>query len=206
MAGGTPHRLLAEGVRRPLLIGGLLLVVLAAAWGLLSVTKPAWFLRAVYPLSHTAALRAAAQKNALDPALVAAIIYQESRFRDGVSSHQGAVGLMQVLPSTARDIARKTGGTTFVASDLVDARVNILYGCYYLRQLLDHYHGSVTMAVAAYNAGQSNVDAWLTTTGGKLTPQAIPFSETRDYVTRVLSLRKLYRRAYGAQLGPAPGG
>ena len=62
------------------------------------------------------------------------------------------------------------------------------------------------MAVAAYNAGQSNVDAWLTTTGGKLTPRAIPFSETRDYVTRVLALRKLYRRAYGARLGPAPGG
>lgn len=194
----------ASRLRRSLLIGGLVLVALAAAWGLLSATKPGWFLRAVYPLSHTDAIRAAARKNALDPALVAAIIYEESRFRDNVSSHQGAVGLMQVLPSTAQDIARTTGGTAFVASDLLSPRVNILYGCYYLRQLLDHYHGSVTMAVAAYNAGQSNVDAWLTTGGGKLTPQDIPFTETRDYVTRVLTLRKLYRRAYGAQLGPGP--
>ena len=193
-------------MRRGLLFGGLVLVVLALAWGALSLTKPGWFLRGVYPLSHVDAIRAAARKNRLDPALVAAVIYQESRFRDHVSSHQGAVGLMQVLPSTARDIARTTGGTGFVESDLTVARVNILYGCYYLRQLLDHYHGSTTAAIAAYNAGESNVDAWLSTTGGKLTPQVIPFSETRDYVEQVLKLRRLYRRAYGAQLGPARGG
>ena len=193
-------------MRRRLTIGGLVVVALAVVWGLLVTTKPAPFLRAVYPLSHADAILAAARKNRLDPALVAAVIYEESRFRDDVSSHQGAVGLMQVLPSTARDIARTTGGTGFVASDLTDARVNILYGCYYLRQLLDHYHGSEAAAVAAYNAGQSNVDAWLTTTGGKLAPQAIPFSETRDYVTHVLALQKLYRKAYGAQLGAAGGG
>jgi soluble lytic murein transglycosylase len=189
-----------------LVIGGLVLVALAVVWGLLWLTKPGPFLRAVYPLSHVDAIRAAARENRLDPALVAAIIYEESRFRDDVSSHQGAIGLMQVLPSTAEDIAHKTGGTDFVVSDLTDPRVNILYGCYYLRQLLDHYHGSEAAAVAAYNAGQSNVDAWLTTTGGKLSAQAIPFSETRDYVTNVLALQKLYRRAYGAQLGPARGG
>jgi len=193
-------------VRRGLLIGGLVLVALAVAWGVLSLSKPAWFLRGVYPLSHVAAIRAAAQKNHLDPALVAAVIYEESRFRDDVSSHQGAIGLMQVMPATAQDIARKTGGTTFVVTDLTDARVNVLYGCYYLRQLLDHYHGSVTAAIAAYNAGEGNVDAWLSTVGGKLTPQAIPFSETRDYVEHMLNLRKVYRRAYGAQLGPAHGG
>ncbi|MGD0996980.1 MAG: lytic transglycosylase domain-containing protein [Thermoleophilia bacterium] len=193
-------------MRRRLVIGGLVLVALAVVWGLLWLTKPGPFLRAVYPLSHVDAIRAAARENRLDPALVAAIIYEESRFRDDVSSHQGAIGLMQVLPSTAEDIAHKTGGTDFVVSDLTDPRVNILYGCYYLRQLLDHYHGSEAAAVAAYNAGQSNVDAWLTTTGGKLSAQAIPFSETRDYVTHVLALQKLYRRAYGAQLGPARGG
>ena len=193
-------------MRRWLVIGGLVLVALAVVWGLLLLTKPGAFLRAVYPLSHADAIRAAARKNRLDPALVAAVIYEESRFRDDVSSHQGAVGLMQVLPSTAQDIARKTGGTDFVAGDLTDSRVNILYGCYYLRQLLDHYHGSEAAAVAAYNAGQSNVDAWLTTTGGKLAPQDIPFSETRDYVTHVLALQKLYRKAYGAQLGSAGGG
>lgn len=193
-------------MRRLLVIGGLVLVALAVTWSLVSLTKPGWYLRVVYPLSHADAIRAAARKNQLDPALVAAVIYEESRFRDDVSSHQGAVGLMQVLPSTAEDIARTTGGTGFVVTDLTDARVNILYGCYYLRQLLDHYDGSETAAVAAYNAGRSNVDAWLTTTGGKLTTQAIPFSETRGYVVQVLALQKLYRRAYGATLGAAPGG
>jgi len=192
-------------VRRRLLIGALVLAALALAWGVLSLTKPAWFLRVVYPLAHTDAIRAAARKNHLDPALVAAVIYEESRFRDSVSSHQGAIGLMQVLPSTAQDIARTTGGTGFVVTDLTHPRVNILYGCYYLRQLLDHYGGSESAAVAAYNAGQSNVDAWLSTSGGKLTPQAIPFSETRDYVVHVMALQKLYRKAYGKELGPADG-
>ena len=192
-------------MRRRLLIGALVLAALALAWGVLSLTKPAWFLRVVYPLAHTDAIRAAARKNHLDPALVAAVIYEESRFRDSVSSHQGAIGLMQVLPSTAQDIARTTGGTGFVVTDLTHPRVNILYGCYYLRQLLDHYGGSESAAVAAYNAGQSNVDAWLSTSGGKLTPQAIPFSETRDYVVHVMALQKLYRKAYGKELGPADG-
>ena len=97
-------------MRRGLLIGGLVLAALALAWGVLSLAKPAWFLRGVYPLSHVAAIRAAARKNDLDPALVAAVIYEESHFHDHVSSHQGAVGLMQVMPSTAQDIARSTGG------------------------------------------------------------------------------------------------
>jgi len=187
-------------VRRFLLFAGLTLVVLVGAWGVLQATKPAWYLRLVYPLTHDGAINVAAAKNDLDPALVAAIIYQESKFRDDVSSHQGAVGLMQVLPSTAQEIARKTGGTQFVIGDLTDARVNILYGCYYLRQLLDKYDGDAVAAVAAYNAGQGNVDAWLSTSGGKLRVEDIPFTETRQYVADVLELRKLYRRAYGDRL------
>jgi peptidoglycan lytic transglycosylase len=190
-------------VRRALVIAGLVAVALAAVWGVLQVTKPAWYLRVVYPLRHADAIRAAAHKNRLDPALVAAIIYEESRFHDDVSSHQGAVGLMQVLPSTALEIARKTGGTAFVTSDLTNPDVNILYGCYYLRQLLDQYGGSNMAAIAAYNAGQGNVDAWLSTTGGTLKLEDIPFSETRQYVRDVLATRKVYRRAYGDQLGSA---
>jgi len=193
-------------VRRSLLIVGLALAALALAWGVLSVARPAWYLRAVYPLAHADAIRAAAARNRLDPALVAAVIYEESRFRDDVSSHQGAVGLMQVLPSTAQEIARKTGGTDFVVTDLTDPRVNVLYGCYYLRELLDRYGGDKVAAIAANNAGESNGDAWLSVAGGKLTTADIPFSETRDYVAAVLRLQRTYRRAWGASLGPAPGG
>ena len=69
---------------------------------------------------------------------------------------------MQVLPSTAEEIARKSGGITFVPSDLDTPRVNILYGCFYLRRLLDRFHGSRVEALAAYNAGETNVaSGWL---------------------------------------------
>jgi len=188
-------------VRRLVLIAGLVLVALAAGWAIVQATKPVWYLRIAYPLAHADAIRGAAAKNRLDPALVAAVIYEESRFRDDVSSHQGAVGLMQVLPSTAREIARQTGGTAFETGDLTDPRVNILYGSYYLRELLDHYDGRDVPAIAAYNAGVGNVDAWLSTEGGKLSVNAIPFSETRSYVSDVLRTRRLYRKAYGSQLG-----
>ena len=191
-------------MRRAVVIAGLVLVALGAAWGVLQLTKPTWYLRIAYPLAHAGAIRAAAHKNDLDPALVAAIIYEESRFHDDVSSHQGAVGLMQVLPSTAQEIARKTGGSAFVTSDLTNPDVNILYGCYYLRELLDLYGGSRVAAIAAYNAGQGNVDAWLSTNGGNLTIGAIPFTETRQYVRDVLDLKDLYRRAYGPRLGAEP--
>ena len=191
-------------MRRAVVIAVLALLAVGAAWVMLGLIKPGWYLRAVYPLSHTAAIDAAARKNALDPALVAAIVYEESRFHDDVSSHQGAVGLMQVMPATAHEIARKTGGVAFVTSDLTDPSVNILYGCYYLRQLLDLYHGSKVAAIAAYNAGQGNVDAWLSTSGGTLRIGDIRFTETRQYVRDVLNLTKLYRRAYGARLGSAP--
>ena len=187
-------------MRRFVLVAGLTLVAVVAVYGLLQATKPAWYLRLRYPLAHDQAINAAAARNRLDPALVAAVIYRESKFRRDVSSHQGAVGLMQVLPSTAQEIARKTGGTQFVIGDLTDPQVNILYGSYYLRQLLDKYDGDLVAAVAAYNAGEGNVDAWLSTGGGKLRLSDIPFTETRQYVADVLQLRQLYRRAYGDRL------
>jgi soluble lytic murein transglycosylase len=194
---------------RRLVLFALLVVVLVAgllgAWATLSHWYRAWMPaglgRMAFPLRHTADLRAAAGRNQLDPALVAAVIYAESRFDDHVESRQGAVGLMQVLPSTAEEIARQSGGLTFTASDLDTPRVNILYGCYYLRRLLDRFGGSTVEALAAYNAGAANVEAWVGSAGGELTVAQIPFVETRAYVSRVLELRHIYRHAYGAVLG-----
>ena len=154
-----------------------------------------------FPLRHVADVRAAAERNHLDPALVAAVIYVESRFDDSVESRSGAVGLMQVLPSTAEEIARKSGGSAFVPSDLNTPRVNILYGCFYLRRLLDSYHGSLVEALAAYNAGEAHVSEWLRAAGGTLTITGIPYPETRLYVQKVLAVRTIYRHIYGAQLG-----
>ena len=95
----------------------------------------------------------------LDPALLAAVIYQESKFDAQARSDRGAIGLMQLLPDTAKGIAERTGGSRFRVDDLYDPEINVRYGAWYLRHLLDKY-GSERIALAAYNAGQANVDGW----------------------------------------------
>ena len=110
---------------------------------------------------------------------------------------------MQVMPQTAEFLARRSGATNFTTADLGTPQVNIAYGSYYLRYLLNEYHGSITLALAAYNGGESNVDRWIAEAhadGHTLTVNDIPFPETRAYVTRVLSAEGEYRSKYAAQL------
>jgi soluble lytic murein transglycosylase len=155
------------------------------------------------PLDHQDIIRRQAADKQLDPALVAAVIYQESKFRDRTSS-AGAKGLMQLMPSTARFIAHKSGGTEFQVADLGTPQVNIAYGTWYLRYLIAHYKGNTTLGVAAYNAGLDNVDRWVKRVGGPGNFDAgrnIPFPETRHYVLSVLSHRDQYRRTYAKELG-----
>ena len=189
-----------------LLIAGLGAVALRLAPALTDSAAPAWYARAVYPLEHGAAIRAAARKNHVDPALVAAVIYVESGFDEHARSAQGAVGLMQVLPATAQEIARRTGGSAFSTADLEDPKVNVRYGTYYLRTALDQFDGDTLSAVAAYNAGGGAVGKWTATAeaeGRPLRVADIPYAETRAYVSEVLRVRKLYRENYGEQLtGP----
>jgi soluble lytic murein transglycosylase len=132
------------------------------------------------------------------------VIYVESRFRDQ-TSHAGAKGLMQILPSTAHDIARKSGGIRFTEGDLATPQVNIAYGSWYLRYLLRRYEGNEILALAAYNGGETNVDHWRATAAAKGesfdVASHIPFPETRDYVERVLNARERYRKEYGRELG-----
>src|SRR3954462_14338945 len=137
------------------------------------------------PLRHEDVIRQQAASKGLDPALVAAVIYAESHFVDQ-TSHAGARGLMQITPQTAHAIAQRTGGTAFTEADLATPQVNIAYGTWYLRHLLDQYDGDEVAALAAYNAGIGNVDRWRASAGGSLTVSAIPFGETRAYVERVL--------------------
>jgi soluble lytic murein transglycosylase len=156
------------------------------------------------PLRHEDIIRQQAREKGLDPSLIAAVIYAESHFRDGQTSPAGALGLMQLTPATAHYIARKSGGTQFVVDDLATPQVNISYGAYYLRYLLRRYDGNEDLALAAYNAGEGNVDKWIARArahGRALTIAAIPYGETRAYVQRVESVRRDYRKAYAAQLG-----
>jgi soluble lytic murein transglycosylase len=156
------------------------------------------------PLRHEDIIRQQAADKHLDPALIAGVIYTESRFRDQ-TSHAGAKGLMQLLPSTADDIARKSGGTAFVQGDLADPQVNISYGSFYLRYLLRRYGGSVVLAVAAYNAGEGKVDEWIFAARHRGEDfdhtRHIPFPETRHYVQQVLEMRGKYRSKYRRELG-----
>ncbi|HSD79708.1 MAG TPA: lytic transglycosylase domain-containing protein [Solirubrobacteraceae bacterium] len=156
------------------------------------------------PLRHEDIIRQQARDKDLDPALIAGVIYAESKFRDGQVSSAGAQGLMQLTPGTAKDIARKSGGTAFRLDDLDTPQVNISYGAYYLRYLLDRYGGNEAFALAAYNAGEGNVDRWIALARARdeaLTVDAIPFGETRAYVRRVEDARRQYRRSYRSELG-----
>jgi soluble lytic murein transglycosylase len=155
------------------------------------------------PLQYQDIIRQEAAGKHLDSALVAAVIYAESKF-DPRTSRAGAEGLMQLLPQTAAYLAKRSGGTGFSPADLATPRVNIAYGSYYLRYLMDHYNGQVMPALAAYNAGITNVDRWVQAAGGgphTFTVEDIPYPETRAYVERVLRAQRDYRQTYPKQLG-----
>ena len=168
-------------------------LVAAVAFAYLETANPGWWVRIRYPLKYQAIVRAHARNYQLDPTLLAAVIYQESKFRPNVKSTSGAIGLMQLLPDTAKGIAVHTGGSQFKVIDLYNPELNVRYGCWYLRHLLDKY-GDERTALAAYNAGQENVDEW------RRQGRGIVFSETRHYVDRVEHLKTLYRRGYGGEL------
>jgi len=168
-----------------------------AAW--LVTAQPPWYLRLRYPLRYQAIVEGHARNYRLDPALLAAVIFTESKFHADARSDSGAVGLMQLLPDTAKGIAVHTGGSKFRVSDLTNPEINVRYGSWYLRHLLDKY-GDERTALAAYNAGQENVDRWRSHG-----IEGIPFSETRHYVARVEHLKVLYRKAYPSQLRASGG-
>ena len=188
--------------RRLTLAAGLAVVVVAV----LSLAKPAdHAVREItLPLRHDDVIRQQAADKNVDAALIAGVIYVESRFRDQ-TSHAGAKGLMQLMPETADYIARKSGGTRFERADLATPQINIAYGTWYLRYLLDKYDGNTILTLAAYNAGEGKVDEWrreATVRGERFRVAShVPFQETREYVQRVLDARRDYRENYAAELG-----
>ena len=155
------------------------------------------------PLGDVAVIREQAAAKHLDPSLIAAVIYAETKFEARTSS-AGALGLMQILPETAHFIAHVSGGVRFTTSDLATPSINIAYGSWYLRYLLDHYGGDEMLAVAAYNAGFANVDEWVAKARAqnrRVGLTDIPFPETQAYVQRVMWAQAEYRARYAGQLG-----
>jgi soluble lytic murein transglycosylase len=166
-----------------------LVLAVAVGFAIFWNHQPRWFERVRYPLHYEQIVRGHAKNYDLDPALVAAVIYQESKFNANAKSSSGAIGLMQLTPQTAEGIAIRTGGTRFRLADLYNPEINVRYGSWYLRHLLDKY-GDERDALAAYNAGQKNVDDW------RAEGKGIQFPETRAYVKRVEHLKHVYARAY----------
>jgi soluble lytic murein transglycosylase len=192
-------------LRRRRSVFALALAVLAIGLVVAAVTGPVekGIREITLPLRHEDIIRQQARDKDLDPALIAAVIYQESKFQDRTSP-AGALGLMQLLPDTAHYIARKSGGTQFTTEDLSTPQINIAYGSWYLRYLIDHYDGEKTLAIAAYNAGETNVDEWVERAGGAHEfdrTEHIPFPETRHYVGSVLERQEQYRERYPRELG-----
>jgi peptidoglycan lytic transglycosylase len=183
---------------RALVIGGTLIVVALGAFLLVNSDRFQRTLEEVtLPLQHEDIIRQQAAEKDVPADLIAAVIYAESKFRDQTSS-AGARGLMQLTPATAQHIANVSHGINFRVDDLSNPDVNIRYGTFYLHYLIQKFGDNEIAALAAYNAGETNVAAW---GGSSLRLDDIPFPETRDYVENVLEKRDEYARHYRHELG-----
>ena len=151
--------------------------------------------RVTHPLKYEETIRTAAAEYGVEPSLVAAVIRTESRFNPEVESPQGAYGLMQIRPETARFISERSG----IGGDYRYPKTNIRTGTWYLGYLQQRYGGDERLVLAAYNSGESQVDAWISDEGFDVADD-IPFKETRDYVEDVLKARDTYAELYGKNL------
>jgi soluble lytic murein transglycosylase len=155
------------------------------------------------PLEYAPIIRQQAAEKKVDAALIAAVIDTETGF-DARTSPTGAEGLMQIEPETAEFLARRSGGTAFNVADLGQPQVNIEYGTYYLRYLLENYGGDETAALSAYNGGQTNTNLWILQAhehGHAFGLSDIPYPQTRAYVETVEKRQADYRANYPQELG-----
>jgi len=160
---------------------------------------PAVYWRLLFPQPYWGELVADAGANGLDPYLVASLIRQESEFNAGAVSPANAYGLMQLLPSVGKAMAKKRGIKRFDTSQLLNPSTNLELGTMNLKQVLDRFGGQVEYALAAYNAGDTPARQWLSSNDYKDVPEfveSIPYSETRDYVQAILRNREMYRNLY----------
>ena len=170
---------------------------------------PLAYWRILFPKAWWETIKTESEKNNLDPYFVASLIRQESEFNPSVVSYANAWGLMQLLPSTGKQMAREEGMTHFQTFQLLDPETNIRLGTRYLRQMLDKVGGVPEYAMAAYNAGDSRVTDWQSAgpySGMDEFIESIPFTQTREYVEAILRNEETYRAidAAAAAEGKAP--
>ncbi len=154
----------------------------------------------LYPYPYKEITESYAAAYRVDSSLVASVIMNESKFKNDVHSHRGAIGLMQLMPETARWIAGQLEDPDFSLEKLHEPDTNIRYGTWYLSSLKKEFAGNEVLMLAAYNAGRGNVHEWMDTYGWSLDFSAvdeIPYDETRAYVASVLKNKKKYEALYG---------
>lgn len=174
-------------------------LIIVLIFGLVSFAfafAPSLLFKSMYPLRYEDEITASAATHGVDPYLVAAVIRSESSWDPEASSHQGARGLMQLMPETAQDMVAKglVDGKRYSYENLEDPTINIEYGCAYLSYLLTYFNGATDRAIAAYNAGMGNVDGWAKQ--DKLLHNAITFPETQAYLVRVNMVKARYQELY----------
>jgi soluble lytic murein transglycosylase len=163
---------------------------------------PTIYWKLLFPQPYWADLVANAEKNGLDPYLVASLIRQESEFNAGVVSHANAYGLMQLLPSVGKSMAKREGIRGFNANELLNPAVNLQLGTANLKQVLDRFGGQTEYALAAYNAGDVPVRQWMESGSYQDIPEfveSIPYTETREYVQAIMRNREIYRMLYASR-------
>jgi soluble lytic murein transglycosylase len=170
-------------------------VLLLAAVAFLFLRGPEAWQRRYYQLEYREEILASANRHRVNPYLVAAVIEAESDWRADAQSAVGARGLMQVMPSTAEELARRSrvDGERFPPESLSDPAVNIEYGAAYLRYLVERYH-EIERALAAYNAGLAKVDSWIE--GGGDIRERIEFPATKHFVLKVSRAKDRYEALY----------
>ncbi|HZU11017.1 MAG TPA: transglycosylase SLT domain-containing protein, partial [Pseudacidobacterium sp.] len=167
---------------------------------------PMEYWRILFPQAYWSTIKAESEKNRLDPYMVASLIRQESEFNPNAISRANAYGLMQLLPSVGRSMAKEEGIRHFSTNDLLDPVTNIRLGTRYLRQTLDKFNNQPEYTFAAYNAGDNRVTDWQSIgsyTGIDEFVESIPFTETREYVQAILRNEEIYRELDHAQTAQA---
>jgi soluble lytic murein transglycosylase len=160
---------------------------------------PKMFADEVYPLKYAGFIRTYSEKYGVDPALVAAVIFQESRFNPKAVSPVGAKGLMQFMPGTAATMAKETG--RWPNYDIFDPETSVDFGAAHIRDLLRKYNGSIEQALVGYNAGTGTADSWIKRNIFEKIIHSNSSGETVNYVRKVTNYQNIYRTMYPRELG-----
>ena len=185
--------------RARILVKSTLFIIGAGLLLLLALGQVPIFQKIIYPYPHRIVIEKYASLYGVDPLLVVSVIREESKFLPQSESHKGAIGLMQIMPSTAQSIAKSLGDKNYNDQELLNPEKNIQYGTWYLASLKKEFANNTTLILAAYNGGRGHVNEWIKNDQinlKQLRQQDIPFEETRQYVERVLKSYQIYSKLY----------